>query len=156
MLPVQILLLNLLSDFPMIAISTDSVDGIELRSPKSYNVREIVLMSIMFGMISTVFDFIFFALFYRHAPAVLQTNWFIGSALTELAFAVIEGKQPDIPKETQEQALQIFYNNIMLAYVGRTPTGGFGIVGERTRDVFYLKDAVVGDNHITIDWLVEP
>ena len=29
--------------------------------------------------------FIFFALFRTHNPAVLQTNWFIGSVLTEIA-----------------------------------------------------------------------
>lgn len=85
MLPVQILLLNLLSDFPMIAIAMDTVDKMELRRPRSYNTREIVLMAIILGLVSTVFDFIFFALFYRHEPAVLQTNWFIGSVLTELA-----------------------------------------------------------------------
>ena len=84
MLPVQILLLNLLSDFPMIAIAADTVDTTELRSPKSYNVREVVLMAIFLGIVSTVFDFIFFALFYKHTPEVLQTNWFIGSVLTEL------------------------------------------------------------------------
>lgn len=85
MLPVQILLLNLLSDFPMIAIAADNVDTGELRRPKTYNVREVVLVAIFLGIISTVFDFIFFALFYKQAPAVLQTNWFIGSVLTEIA-----------------------------------------------------------------------
>lgn len=84
MLPVQILLLNLLSDFPMIAIAADTVDLEELRRPKSYNVREVVLVAIFLGLVSTVFDFIFFAIFYKHAPEVLQTNWFIGSVLTEL------------------------------------------------------------------------
>lgn len=84
MLPVQILLLNLLSDFPMIAIATDTVDVAELHRPRSYNVREVVTMAIFLGVVSTIFDFIFFALFYKQAPEVLQTNWFIGSVLTEL------------------------------------------------------------------------
>ena len=86
MLPVQILLVNLLSDAPMIAISTDSVDNSELVSPKKYEVREIVLFSLILGVVSTIFDFIFFGLFYRISPGVLQTNWFIGSILTELVF----------------------------------------------------------------------
>ena len=68
----------------MIAIATDTVDKGEVSKPKKYNVHEIVFMSIIFGLLSTVFDFIFFALFYHQAPAVLQTNWFIGSVLTEL------------------------------------------------------------------------
>lgn len=84
MLPIQILLLNLLSDFPMISIATDTVDQDELKRPKNYNIREIVLFATVLGVVSTVFDFIFFGLFYRISPGVLQTNWFIGSVLTEI------------------------------------------------------------------------
>jgi Mg2+-importing ATPase len=86
MLPLQILLLNLLSDFPMIAIATDTVDTQELRRPRSYHVREIIIFSTLLGLTSTVFDFVFFGLFYRSSPEILQTNWFIGSILTELIF----------------------------------------------------------------------
>ncbi len=86
MLPVQILLLNLLSDFPMIGVSTDTVDKSEIAKPRSYNVRDITLIATLLGIVSTVFDFIFFGLFFRVSPAVLQTNWFIGSILTELVF----------------------------------------------------------------------
>lgn len=93
MLPLQILLVNLLSDFPMIAISTDAVDKKELKSPQRYNVRDIVLLAIVLGIVSAVFDFIFFGLFFRVSPGVLQTNWFIGSILTELVFLFsIRGK----------------------------------------------------------------
>jgi Mg2+-importing ATPase len=85
MLPVQILLLNLLSDFPMIAIALDAVDKAELRRPRTYNVHEVIMIAIFLGLVSTVFDFIFFALFFRHAPGVLQTSWFMGSVMTEIA-----------------------------------------------------------------------
>ncbi|MFA6027602.1 MAG: magnesium-translocating P-type ATPase [Patescibacteria group bacterium] len=84
MLPVQILLLNLLSDFPMIAIALDSVDPAELKRPRTYNIKEVVLIAIILGLVSTVFDSIFFMLFFREDPSILQTNWFIGSVLTEL------------------------------------------------------------------------
>ena len=84
MLPIQILLVNLLSDTPMISISADSVDKKELESPKKYEAKEIIIIAMILGLVSMVFDFIFFALFYRISPAVLQTNWFIGSILTEL------------------------------------------------------------------------
>ncbi|MBI4250190.1 HAD-IC family P-type ATPase [Candidatus Uhrbacteria bacterium] len=84
MLPIQILLVNLLSDTPMISISTDTVDARELKSPKKYQVKDIVIIAMILGLISTIFDFIFFGLYYRLSPAVLQTNWFIGSILTEL------------------------------------------------------------------------
>lgn len=85
MLPAQILLVNLLSDAPMIAISTDNVSKTEMKSPKKYEVKEIIILAIVLGILSTIFDFIFFGLFYRISPQVLQTNWFIGSILTELA-----------------------------------------------------------------------
>lgn len=85
MLPIQILLVNLLSDTPMISVSSDSVDQDELASPKKYEVKDIIILAIILGLVSMVFDFIFFGLFFRMSPEVLQTNWFIGSILTELA-----------------------------------------------------------------------
>ncbi len=85
MLPIQILLVNLLSDFPLVAIATDTVDAEEVREPESYNLRDFALIATLLGMVSTVFDFVYFGLFYRISPAVLQTNWFIASILTELA-----------------------------------------------------------------------
>lgn len=84
MLPVQILLVNLLSDFPMILIATDNVDPEELRRPHAYEVLRIVYVSAVIGTVSTIFDFIFFAVFSHGTPATLQTNWFVGSILTEL------------------------------------------------------------------------
>jgi P-type Mg2+ transporter len=86
MLPLQILLLNLLSDFPMIAIATDNISEEELKKPKSYDIKEIALLATILGIVSSVFDFIIFGLFYKISPEVLQTNWFMASILTELVF----------------------------------------------------------------------
>ncbi len=86
MLPLQILLVNLLSDFPMIAVATDSVDHQELTKPRRYDIREVASIATILGLVSSVFDFMVFAAFYRIGPAVLQTNWFIASILTELLF----------------------------------------------------------------------
>lgn len=95
LLPLQILLLNLLSDFPMIAIATDNVDTEELRRPKTYQIKEIILAATILGLVSTLFDFIFFALFRKMSPSTLYTNWFIGSVLTELLFVFsIRTKRP--------------------------------------------------------------
>jgi Mg2+-importing ATPase len=86
MLPLQILLVNLLSDFPMISIATDTVDAAELTKPRKYEIREIVLIATLLGVVSTVFDFMFFAVFVNQGAGILQTNWFMGSILTELVF----------------------------------------------------------------------
>ncbi len=90
MLPLQILLLNFLTDFPMIAIATDNVDLKELRKPKGFQIKEIVLVATILGLVSTVFDFAFFSYFYRFGEQNLQTMWFVGSVLTEflLIFSV--------------------------------------------------------------------
>ena len=89
MLPVQILLGNLLSDFPLIAVTTDSVDPEELKKPKTYQLDKLIKLIICLALVSTVFDFIFFGIFYgilyHGQPAILQTLWFIESILTEVA-----------------------------------------------------------------------
>ena len=89
MLPVQILLGNLLSDFPLISVATDSVDLDELRKPKQYQLHNVLPLIISLALVSTVFDFIFFAIFFRQAPAVIQTLWFIESILTEILLIFI-------------------------------------------------------------------
>ena len=89
MLPIQILLTNLLSDFPLISIATDSVDIEELRKPKAYQLHTMLPLIVTLALVSTVFDFVFFFIFYKHAPAQIQTLWFIESILTELLLIFI-------------------------------------------------------------------
>lgn len=84
MLPVQILLVNLLTDFPLVAVAADSVDPAETLQPERYDLRDFALISIFFGLVSSLFDFLFFGFFSRISAATLQTNWFIGSILCEL------------------------------------------------------------------------
>ena len=86
MLPIQILLLNLLSDFPMMAVATDTVDETEVIKPRFYDMKEIALVATVLGVVSTLFDFLYFGLFRSFPLAELQTNWFMGSVLTELVF----------------------------------------------------------------------
>lgn len=88
MLPKQLLLLNLVSDFPMMAIAFDRVSEREIAHPQRYDFRSLYIMFMSLGLVSTVFDFIYFGLFFRISPEVLQTNWFIGSVLTELLLLV--------------------------------------------------------------------
>jgi Mg2+-importing ATPase len=85
MLPVQILLVNLLSDFPLIAVATDRVEPEELRKPKFYQLHQVILLIILLALVSTVFDFIFFGIFHKVQPTLLQTLWFIESIITEIA-----------------------------------------------------------------------
>jgi len=89
MLPVQILFGNILSDFPLISIATDSVDVEELRKPKHYQLHFALPLIVSLALVSIVFDFIFFAIFNSQQPAVIQTLWFIESILTEILLIFI-------------------------------------------------------------------
>jgi Mg2+-importing ATPase len=86
MLPLQILLVNLLSDFPMILVATDNVDDEVVKAPRRYNLKGFAASALSFGFISTAFDFAVFRSFFPMGEASLQTYWFIESILSELLF----------------------------------------------------------------------
>jgi Mg2+-importing ATPase len=88
----QILLNNFLSDIPAIAIAGDNVDAEYIATPHRWDVRFIRNFMIVFGFVSSVFDFITFGLLLlivRAAEPEFQTGWFIESLLTELVVALI-------------------------------------------------------------------
>lgn len=84
MLPIQILLVNLLSDFPLIAVASDRVDVMELKKAKLYQLNRFIFLIFLLALTSTIFDFIFFGIFHKSQPSLLQTLWFIESILTEI------------------------------------------------------------------------
>ena len=88
----QILLNNFLSDIPAIAIAGDNVDHEYIATPHRWDVRFIRNFMIVFGFVSSVFDFITFGLLLlviRATEPQFQTGWFIESLLTELVVALI-------------------------------------------------------------------
>ncbi len=86
MLPLHLLMVNLLSDFPMIAISTDAVDEAFIKKPTHYQAGDILIPATILGVVSSVFDLIYFALFKNNPPTLVQTGWFTLSILTEIVF----------------------------------------------------------------------
>ncbi|WP_050578938.1 magnesium-translocating P-type ATPase [Sinorhizobium medicae] len=88
----QILLNNLLSDVPALAIAGDKVDREETRSPRRWDIGYVRRFMVSFGLVSSLFDFVTFAglaLLIKAAPATFQTAWFVESLLTELAIVLI-------------------------------------------------------------------
>jgi P-type Mg2+ transporter len=94
----QILLNNFLSDLPAIAISTDHVDRQQVERPHRWDIRAIRRFMILFGLVSSLFDFLTFGalLYVVHATAEqFRTGWFIESLLTELLVVfIIRTAQP--------------------------------------------------------------
>ena len=86
MLPIQILLNNLLYSVSQVAIPTDNVDPSYTDSPKRWDIRFIKDFTILFGPLSSIFDFItFFILLYifEANSALFQTSWFVESICTQ-------------------------------------------------------------------------
>lgn len=83
--PVQILLLNFLSDFPMLAISGDTVDDDELKISARFDMPWLLALVMVLGSITAAFLLFFFYIFVQESREVLQTYWFMASMLTELA-----------------------------------------------------------------------
>jgi Mg2+-importing ATPase len=88
----QILLNNFLSDIPSLAIASDAVDPERLARPQRWSIREIVRFMVVFGLTSSIFDGITFAvllLIFHAKEATFQTAWFVISVLTELAALMV-------------------------------------------------------------------
>jgi Mg2+-importing ATPase len=102
----QILMVNLLADFPAMALATDSVDPEQISRPRYWNTKLLVRFMLSFGLASSCFDFLMFASMYWsfryllnqdniliHNPdafeKLFQTGWFIESTLTGLVILLV-------------------------------------------------------------------
>ncbi|MFF1635298.1 magnesium-translocating P-type ATPase [Leifsonia sp. NPDC058248] len=99
MLPGQILLNNLLYDAGQLAIPTDRVDREQLHAPSHWDIAYIRRFMLLFGPISSLFDFATFALMifaFSAAPSEFRTGWFIESIATQtlIIFAVRTRRVP--------------------------------------------------------------
>ncbi|MES2330467.1 MAG: magnesium-translocating P-type ATPase [Bacteroidota bacterium] len=87
MLPQQILLTNFLTDFPYMAVAGDNVDEDQLKFPQKWNLKQLKNFMLVFGLHSSVFDYLtFYALYklFKADPDTFHTGWFIESICTEL------------------------------------------------------------------------
>ncbi|MGP6139351.1 magnesium-translocating P-type ATPase [Jeotgalibaca sp. A127] len=94
----QILLLNFMTDFPALALSSDNVDNDVLKSPQKWDMRFIRNFMLTFGLLSSVFDYVTtFLLFtiFRESQGQFQSGWFVFSIFTELVtLMVMRTKKP--------------------------------------------------------------
>ncbi|HLO16166.1 MAG TPA: magnesium-translocating P-type ATPase [Anaerolineales bacterium] len=88
----QILLNNFLSDIPATTIASDNVDTEWVARPRRWNTVFIRDYMILFGLVSSIFDFLTFGVLlflFRATPEEFRTGWFIESLLTELVIALV-------------------------------------------------------------------
>jgi Mg2+-importing ATPase len=98
LLPKQILLTNLMTDFPEMTISTDRVDPQMVERPRRWNIKFIRRFMITFGALSSVFDYMTFGvlLLMLHATTEqFRTGWFMESVISaSMIVLVIRSRKP--------------------------------------------------------------
>jgi Mg2+-importing ATPase len=93
MLPKQILLINFLTDLPEMTIASDRVDDVMVERPHRMDIRFIRRFMLIFGPLSSVFDYATFGVLLwvmKASQQSFQTGWFIESILSAgvVVFAV--------------------------------------------------------------------
>jgi len=86
MLPTQILLNNLLYDVSELPIPTDNVDVEYVEKPRRWDTSFVRRFMLIFGPISSVFDFLTFFIMlsvFHAAESMFQTAWFLESLATQ-------------------------------------------------------------------------
>jgi Mg2+-importing ATPase len=98
LLPKQILLTNLLTDFPEMTIARDHVDVEMVKQPRRWDISFIKKFMVVFGLVSSVFDYLTFGvlLFILHAsPDQFRTGWFMESVVSaSMIVLVIRSRRP--------------------------------------------------------------
>ena len=74
------------------AIATDRVDDINIKSPQKWDMRFIRRFMILFGLLSSVFDYLTFGvlIFFMHAKEkTFQTGWFTESVISAILIVLV-------------------------------------------------------------------
>ncbi len=98
LLPKQVLLTNLMTDFPEMTIATDRVDQEMIDYPRRWDIKAIRKYMITFGILSSVFDYLTFGLFLLILQATVdqfRTGWFLESVVSaSFIVLVIRSRKP--------------------------------------------------------------
>jgi P-type Mg2+ transporter len=97
LLPKQILLTNLMTDFPEMTIAGDTVDAEMVERPRRWDTRFIRNFMMTFGLISSVFDYATFGVLHVLGATAEQfrTGWFVESVVSaSLIVLVVRTRKP--------------------------------------------------------------
>lgn len=126
LLPKQILLTNLFTDFPSLQIASDSVDEDWLQSPVTWDMKFIKRFMIIFGITSSVFDYLTFVvllLLFKANEQFFQTGWMLESVISAMVvMLIVRTKRPVIKsKPSNKLLLAIFLVAIALIAIIYSP-----------------------------------
>jgi len=92
LLPRQILLTNFLTDIPSMTIADDRVDPERTERPQSWDITFVGAFMIVFGLVSSIFDFFTFAVLrlgFNAGATLFRSGWFVESVITELTVLLV-------------------------------------------------------------------
>jgi Mg2+-importing ATPase len=129
LLPKQILLTNLLTDFPEMTIATDRVDSEMVDYPRRWDIKTIRKFMITFGLVSSVFDYLTFGALVTILHATqdqFRTGWFLESVISaSLIVLVIRSRKPFFKSRPAKYLLMAtLLTVIVTAVLPFTPLGG--------------------------------
>lgn len=129
MLPSQILLNNLLYDWGQLTIPTDHVDDEQLAKPSHWDIAFIRRFMLIFGPMSSVFDFATFGVLlwvFRADEPLFQTGWFVESLATQ-ALVVFAIRTRRIPFFRSRPSAPLLASTLVVVAIGAlvplTPLG---------------------------------
>jgi Mg2+-importing ATPase len=133
LLPKQILLTNLMTDFPEMTIATDRVDQEMIEYPRRWDIKAIRKYMITFGMVSSVFDYLTFGvlLLILHATVdQFRTGWFLESVVSaSFIVLVIRSRKPFFKSRPSKYLLAatllVIVVTLLLPYTPLTSILGF-------------------------------
>lgn len=135
LLPKQILLINLLTDLPEMTIAGDDVDPELVEQPRRWDIHFIRRFMIVFGVVSSVFDYLTFgALLWLNATVQqFRTGWFIESIVSAaLIVLVVRTRRPFFRSRPSSllalATLGAVIVTVLIPYLPFAAVLGFGIV----------------------------
>lgn len=87
LLPKQIILMNFITDLPLLTIATDNVETEFIQKPQKWNIRLISRFMVYFGFLSSFFDLALILpmiFVWKLTPEVFRSAWFVESSLSEM------------------------------------------------------------------------
>lgn len=108
LLPQQILLTNLMTDLPAMSIATDDVDEDWINKPRRWDIRFIKRFMLVFGILSSVFDYLTFGvllLILKAGETEFQTGWFIESVVSASLIVLVVRTHKSFMKSTPAKYL---------------------------------------------------
>ncbi|MHB8354395.1 MAG: magnesium-translocating P-type ATPase [Burkholderiales bacterium] len=121
---IQVLTNNLLYDFSQTAIPTDHVDEEYIAKPRRWDIANITRFMLMVGPISSIFDYVTFAILYflfkantEAGSSLFQTGWFVESLLSQtLIIHIIRTGR--IPFVQSRASLPLTLTSLVICTVG--------------------------------------